>query len=305
MTNHKKKQYASKLGVNQHGPFGDLSQYPLLSEGEEKELARDIAAGRQAASEIEAAEREGRTLRPAVLTRLTRDKAKGRESRHRLINSNLKLVVHFAKKYDTGFRDFWDICQDGALGLQRAADGFDPDRGFRFSTYATPWIKQAMQRGGQKDRLVRLPEDVYHEFVQLQKFMKDCENDGLGTPSVSDLALEFKKSEARIVDLLAWGQNSESLNHVINEGEDSGCELLDIIAGEGNDFEDEVALRFEVQELMGELRPREERAIGLRLGEGATRAAASSQTGVTPGRIRSIESSLGTALLTGLGKEAQ
>ena len=153
----------------------DISQYPPLTEDDEVRLAKDIKAGMAARNELE---RPNGTLTPARKRKLRRTLRKGEESGRTLVQSNLRLVVSIAKKYQASGLPLLDLIQEGNLGLMHAVEKFDWRKGFKFSTYATWWIRQAITRGiANNGRTIRLPV----EFLSLSE-LHDDGNGELGNP---------------------------------------------------------------------------------------------------------------------------
>ncbi len=145
----------------------EIGQYPLLDAAEEIELASQIEAGAQAEAALE---ERGDELTPAERARLRRDVRQAANAKQRFIQSNLRLVVSIAKRYQSTVLPLLDLIQDGNLGLIRAVEKFDHRKGFKFSTYATWWIRQAIGRGvADKGRTIRLPSHVVDTLTTLSK----------------------------------------------------------------------------------------------------------------------------------------
>ena len=146
--------------------LADIGQYPLLTAAEEIELARAIEDGREA--ELRLAEELD--LKPAVRAALRRQIRNAATAKQRFIQSNLRLVVSIAKRYQSTGLPLLDLIQEGNLGLIRAVEKFDHHKGFKFSTYATWWIRQAIGRGiADKGRTIRLPSHVVDTLSTLSK----------------------------------------------------------------------------------------------------------------------------------------
>lgn len=177
--------------------FIQIANYPLLSQEEEQELGRRIKAG-------------------------------DKHARDKLIQSNLKLVVSIAKNYKSTRLPFEDIVADGNLGLVAAVDKYDPDLGYRFSTCAVPWIKQAILKGlAEKSRTVRLPAHVWQQLSQLKKLENDLGADG-HTVSDAELAAAMQVETERIGALRTWRQAELSLETPL--GDDSDDTIADLQA---------------------------------------------------------------------------
>lgn len=177
--------------------FIQIANYPLLSQEEEQELGRRIKAG-------------------------------DKHARDRLIQSNLKLVVAIAKNYKSTKLPFEDIVADGNLGLVAAVDKYDPDLGYRFSTCAVPWIKQAILKGlAEKSRTVRLPAHVWQQLSQLKKLENELGADGHAV-SDAELAAAMQVETERIGALRTWRQAELSLETPL--GDDSDDTIADLQA---------------------------------------------------------------------------
>jgi RNA polymerase sigma factor (sigma-70 family) len=155
--------------------LSQISATPLLSADEEVELAKRIEAGVYADELLREAEADGREL-PAEqrweLEALARD---GQHAKDHMIRANLRLVVSVAKKHSRRGLPFLDVVQDGNLGLIRAVEKFDYAKGYKFSTYATWWIRQAIERGlAQHARTVRLPSHVVEDLSKLGRVERSC-----------------------------------------------------------------------------------------------------------------------------------
>src|SRR6187431_1182221 len=183
--------------------LNDIGKVPLLTAEDERELSRVIEAGREAAARLAAGEK-GAALKTAV--------RKAAEAKDRFIRANLRLVVSIARRYPLPQgMDLLDLIQEGNLGLEHAVDKFDWRRGFKFSTYATFWIRQAIGRAlDQKASLVRLPGD---RSASLRAALRQVSGDGD----------ELDDEHARLHRLTT----PTSLDRTI--GDDDGSELIDIL----------------------------------------------------------------------------
>ena len=145
----------------------DIGQYPLLTKEDEVRLAQAIEAGAEARAEFESIDTE---LTPAKKRELRRAMQKGEQAERTFVQSNLRLVVSIAKKYQASGLPLLDLIQEGNLGLMHAVEKFDWRKGFKFSTYATWWIRQAITRGiANTGRTIRLPVHAGDTLARLQK----------------------------------------------------------------------------------------------------------------------------------------
>lgn len=171
-----------------------IGQYPLLTAEEEVYLAEQVKLGNKSA-------------------------------RDKLINSNLRLVVSIAKKYNTTSMTMDDRIQEGNLGLAKAVEKFDPTKGYRFSTYATWWIRQAITRAiADKEKSIRLPVHYVEEIKKVQKFIKEYEQKNNIYPTKSEIAKELDMSVKKVEDILKNSIEVSSLNRTIGDDDDSTLE---------------------------------------------------------------------------------
>ena len=158
----------------------DIGQYTLLTKDDEVRLAKAIEAGKEA---IEALDAGGKAVTPAKKRELRRLARKGEEAERQFVQSNLRLVVSIAKKYQASGLPLLDLIQEGNLGLMHAVEKFDWRKGFKFSTYATWWIRQAITRGiANTGRTIRLPVHAGDTLARLQKARSRLERDSAAPP---------------------------------------------------------------------------------------------------------------------------
>jgi RNA polymerase primary sigma factor len=230
--------------------FREASRYPLLTKDEEVELAKAIERGDLAAKE-------------------------------RLINSNLRLVASNARRYDGLGLPLLDLIQEGSLGLIRAAEKFDWRRGFKFSTYATYWIRQAMQRAiDARARTIRLPTNVAQEERRIARAQRQLAAELGREPSLEELAAAAEMDPARIEFIRETPRTVTSLDRPV--GEEGDTTLGELMASEGRPPEDEVRIALGEQALRRALDrlPAEEReVVRLRYGVNGDRGHPRTQVG--------------------------
>lgn len=266
---------------------------PLLAADEERALFVELEAGRAAAARLQALDYADEDERLA----LAQAQRRGDLAHDHLTRANLLLVVSIARRYRGYGMPLLDLIQEGNLGLLKAVERFDVARGYKFSTYATWWIRQAVTRGlADQRRAVRLP---VHMEEQLRNFRRTVWELGqqLGhDPTLEEVVEVTGLKPAKVCRLLEIGQDILSLDKPMREGE-NGSELGDFIAdeeGEGPAATAELALLKEaLSEIMAELDPREAKVLALRFGlvtgQSLTLEQVGQKYGVTREHIRQIE----------------
>ena len=244
--------------------MNELGKHELLTAAEEVALAKRVERGDQQAKE-------------------------------RMINSNLRLVVSIAKRYRGHGVAFGDLIQEGVIGLNRAVEKFDWRKGFKFSTYATWWIRQACQRAiSNQGRTIRVPAHVHERRIKLARLTREFEIEHGHEPSVEELAEVSGYEEQHIEEALSAVEASVSLNQAV--GDDGDGELGDLFADpDAVDPAEEAgdAVRQQsVREALGTLPERERRLLELRFGFGGEQQsldAIARELGVSRERVRQIE----------------
>jgi RNA polymerase sigma factor (sigma-70 family) len=269
-----------------------IGQYPLLSQAEEVELARVVEEGRTAAERLA---RHAEELSGPEAARLRRVERAGDRAFEKFVNSNLRLVVSIAKRYQ-GDLPMLDLVQEGNIGLMHAVEKFDWRRGYKFSTYATWWIRQAIGRGiDNTARTVRLPIHTGDQVRRMLRSRSALEGRLGRPPSTAELAEHAGLREPEVESLLKLVLEPVSLATPI--GSDGDTELADIMADESSPSPfDAVAqgmLGDEVEKLMSRLGERERRILSLRFGldrgEPRTLDEVGNEMHLTRERIRQIE----------------
>jgi len=271
--------------------FHEMGQVPLLTVEEEVELAQRWRRGRQAGQRLS---RNGHDEKERA--RLRRQIKAGYAARDHLITANTRLVISIAKRYRGQGVPFQDLIQEGNLGLMRAADKFDPDRGYKFSTYATWWIRQAVTRAlADQGRTIRLPVHMGEAIRKLSRTAYLLEQDLGRPPSPEEIADEMGLQPRRVRWMLKVARRPLSLQKPVGEEKDS--ELGSFIEDEETPPPPEVAeqtlLRATLEELLTTLSPREALVLRLRFGlqDGYryTLEEVGQKFGLTRERIRQIE----------------
>jgi RNA polymerase primary sigma factor len=277
--------------------LSELGSYPLLTAEQEVELAQAIEAGRQAEIAL-----TGAGLSRARRAALNKEIAAAEAARRTFIQSNLRLVVSIAKRYQGTGLSLLDLIQEGNLGLMRAVEKFDHRKGFKFSTYATWWIRQAIGRGiADKARTIRLPSHLVDTMAVLSKasstLLKTLERE----PTPDELAAETGLPVDRVRMALHAAPDLVSLSASIG---DDDAELGDVLADEDAQSPFEAAAsslaRHDLDRLLAFLNPREREILSLRFGLSGDKPLTLDEVGqqfnVTRERIRQIEAKALTKL---------
>jgi RNA polymerase sigma factor (sigma-70 family) len=272
--------------------LGDIGQFPLLTKADEAELAQRIEAGREAAAEL-AAQPKPTAARARELRRIVHD---GDAAQERFIQANLRLVVSIAKRYQASGLPLLDLVQEGNLGLIHAVEKFDWRKGFKFSTYATWWIRQALTRGiANTGRTVRLPVHAGDTLARIQKAKVYLEHK-LGRPAtLEELGIEVELPYEKLVEALRFRSEPLSLSNPL--AEDGDAELGDVVPDPTAESPAEAAtaamMGHEIGKLLSALDEREREILRLRFGldrgEPRTLEEVGEQFCLTRERIRQIE----------------
>jgi RNA polymerase sigma factor (sigma-70 family) len=278
----------------------DIGRHQLLTKDDEARLAQDIEAGKAARETLDTVDKGLTRAEKRDLQRLVR---KGEGAQRQFVQSNLRLVVSIAKRYQASGMPLLDLVQEGNLGLIHAVEKFDWRKGFKFSTYATWWIRQAIQRGiANAGRTIRLPVHAADNLARLQKERAGLEA-RLGRPATLDeLAEELDLAPERVKELIPHLAEPVSLETPVGGEEDSS--LADFVEDDVTPVPTEAVTskmrRLEVQELLETLSHRERKVLELRFGlkgeEPRTLEEVGQRFGVTRERIRQIEAKTLTKL---------
>ena len=271
----------------------DIGQYTLLTKDDEVRLAKAIEAGKEAGEEMAKAKTLTATKR-RELRKAIRD---GEVAERAFVQSNLRLVVSIAKKYQASGLPLLDLIQEGNLGLMHAVEKFDWRKGFKFSTYATWWIRQAITRGiANTGRTIRLPVHAGDTLARLQKARSRLELKYGRPATLAELSKEVEMPEDKVTEALRFAAEPLSLSEPLRE--DGDAELGDVVEDRSAESPFETAatalLPEEIQRLLAPLDEREREILRLRIGldgssEGRTLEEVGEHFNLTRERIRQIE----------------
>jgi len=281
----------------------EIGKVPLLSADEEIELAQNMEDGAVAIEKINvlkgrldgASEEENAEIKEEIKT-LQRDVDKGADAKKRLAEANLRLVVSIAKRYVGRGMLFLDLIQEGNLGLIKAVEKFDYKKGYKFSTYATWWIRQAITRAiADQARTIRIPVHMVETINKLIRVSRQLLQELGREPSPEEIAKEMSMPVERVREILKISQEPVSLETPIGEEEDS--HLGDFIKDDNVPVPADAAaftlLKEQLEEVLGTLTEREQKVLTLRFGLEDGRARTLEEVGkefnVTRERIRQIE----------------
>ena len=281
----------------------EIGKVPLLSADEEIELAQNMEDGAVATEKINvlkgrldgASEEEKAEIKEEI-KKLQRDVDRGADAKKRLAEANLRLVVSIAKRYVGRGMLFLDLIQEGNLGLIKAVEKFDYKKGYKFSTYATWWIRQAITRAiADQARTIRIPVHMVETINKLIRVSRQLLQELGREPSPEEIAKEMNMPVERVREILKISQEPVSLETPIGEEEDS--HLGDFIKDDNVPVPADAAaftlLKEQLEEVLGTLTEREQKVLTLRFGLEDGRARTLEEVGkefnVTRERIRQIE----------------
>lgn len=276
----------------------EIGKIPLLTGDEELELAQKVVANREELEEVQKSLKED-DLTPSERRKLETKAARLSRPKDKMAEANMRLVVSIAKRYSGRGLDFLDLIQEGHTGLLRAVEKFDPDKGFKFSTYATWWIRQAITRAiADQARTIRIPVHMVETINKLLRTQRRMTQELNREPTIEELAKELEMEPEKVEYVIKIKQDISSLDAGVGrDGEDEDSVLGDFIEDEDSATPEESAsnqlLKEQVQSVLSTLSEREQKIVKMRFGldngKSHTLEEVGQEFAVTRERIRQIE----------------
>ncbi len=274
----------------------EIGNVKLLTEEEERKLAEVYYNGKMAQERIDNIDAGLENVSDEEYQELLNTVDRGQVAKDRIVEANLRLVVSIAKKYTTRGLPFLDLIQEGNMGLIRAVDKFEYEKGYKFSTYATWWIRQAISRAvADQARTIRIPVHMVETINKLVRVQRNLLQELSREPSVEEVAKRMGVTVAKVQEIQKIAQEPISLEQPVGEEEDSslGDFVADTTSLDPYEETKKHALKVEIAKLLATLTPREELVMRLRYGLTDGRPRTLEEVGkefnVTRERIRQIE----------------
>lgn len=276
----------------------EIGKIPLLNAEEELTLAQEIVANREPLEEAKE-QLEDEEMTPGARMKLQARIRKLSRPKDKMAEANMRLVVSIAKRYSGRGLDFLDLIQEGNTGLLRAVEKFDPDKGFKFSTYATWWIRQAITRAiADQARVIRIPVHMVETINKLLRTQRRMTQELNREPTMEELSKELEMEPSKIEYVMKIKQDIHSLDAGVGrDGDEEDSVLGDFIEDEDGATPEESAsnqlLKEQVQSVLSTLSDREQKIVRMRFGldngKNHTLEEVGQEFAVTRERIRQIE----------------